>query len=345
MAQEQPKLYPLHPSQEAGLNAEYKAFYNKDLIATPRVYTLPIDVIRSLPQRPFPGSAPEIPVGKRESIPITPDSGPAKGVTIPTRCYTPSGSAPSGGWPVVVYYHGGGWTLGGLDLGADAQTNICERANIVINRLAPEHVFPAAVDDAWAALLWVASAAGKERLNINLENLAVAGDSAGGNLAAVMAQRAVTRGGPLIKTQLLDIPVMDNTATVDNNPCWREQQHAPSLPAEQMMWFRNFYLPNEADWSHPDASPLLWAGDWSKLPPAVMIVAGMDVLRDEGEAFGAKLKQAGVNVQVTTFADQTHTFPVMSGALESGRRAITIMCDSLRDAFYNKNSIFARSNI
>ncbi|KAJ3499530.1 hypothetical protein NLG97_g258 [Lecanicillium saksenae] len=133
--------------------------------------------------------------------------------------------------------------------------------------------------------------------------------------------------------------------TVDNSKSWNEQQHSPSLSAEMMMWFRDFYLPKKADWSNPEASPLLWTGDWSKLPPAVVIVAGMDVLRDEGEAFGEKLRQAGVNVQVTTFIDQPHIFPAMSGALEDGRRAITIMCESLYDAFYNNNSIFARPNI
>ncbi|KAM3461443.1 hypothetical protein MY5147_000957 [Beauveria neobassiana] len=344
------KLYPIHPSQEHRLNAEYKAFYNENSIAAPKIHTIPISVIRSIPRRPFPGSGPEIPVGKKEDILIALDSGPTKGVTIPTRCYTPPGSAPTGGWPVLVFYHGGGWTLGGLDSELDVITNICTRA-----KLAPEHAFPAAVDDAWAALVWV-SQEGPARLAIDAANLAVGGTSAGGNLAAVMAQRAAAaaaaaRGGPVIKTQLLSIPVTDNTRTPDNSACWRDLQHSPALSADIMLWFRDCYLPGggpaaAAAWAHPEASPLLWTGDWSALPPAVVVVAGLDVLRDEGEAFAAKLSQAGVGVRLALFHDQPHVFPSMSGVLEDGRRAVTFMCESLHDSFYgNDDSIVARSNI
>ncbi|KAM3506737.1 hypothetical protein MY10362_002197 [Beauveria mimosiformis] len=295
-----------------------KAFYNENSIAVPKIHTIPISVIRSIPPRPFPGSGPEIPVGKKEDILIALDSGPTKGVTIPTRCYTPPGSAPTGGWPVLVFYHGGGWTLGGLDSELDVITNICTRA-----KLAPEHVFPAAVDDAWAALLWV-SAQGPARLNIDAANLAVGGTSAGGNLAAVMAQRAAAAAGPAIKTQFLSIPVTDNTRTPDNSACWRDLQHSPALSADIMLWFRDCYLRGPAAaaaaWAGPEAGPLLWTGDWSALPPAVVVVAGLDVLRDEGEAFAAKLRRAGVSVRLAVFHDQPHVFPSMSGVLEDGRR-------------------------
>lgn len=126
------KLHPIHPSQENRLNPEFKAFYNEFAIATPKIHTIPIPVIRSLPRRPFPGCGPDVPVGKKEEIAITPDSGPAKGVTIPTRCYTPPGAAPSGGWPVLVFYHGGGWTIGSLESETDVITNICTRAKCVV---------------------------------------------------------------------------------------------------------------------------------------------------------------------------------------------------------------------
>ncbi|KAF1732712.1 AB hydrolase superfamily protein [Beauveria bassiana] len=329
------KLYPIHPSQEHRLNAEYKAFYNENSIAAPKIHTIPISVIRSIPRRPFPGSGPEIPVGKKEDIVIALDSGPTKGVTIPTRCYTPPGSAPTGGWPVLVFYHGGGWTLGGLDSELDVITNICTRA-----KLAPEHAFPAAVDDAWAALLWV-SKEGPARLGIDAANLAVGGTSAGGNLAAVMAQRAAAaRGGPAIKTQLLSIPRVLARPAALARALGRHYAVVPRLlsarggPAAA------------AAWAHPEASPLLWTGDWSALPPAVVVVAGLDVLRDEGEAFAAKLRQAGVGVRLAMFHDQPHVFPSMSGVLEDGRRAVTFMCESLHDSFYgNDDSIVARSNI
>ncbi|KAJ3497965.1 hypothetical protein NLG97_g1493 [Lecanicillium saksenae] len=147
MAQKERKLYPIHPSQDSGLNPEFKAFYKANSIATPRLNTFPISVIRSLPPRTFPGSAPEVPVGNKEDIAITPDSGPAKGITIPTRCYTPPGPAPRDGWPVLVYYHGGGWTIGGLDSSTDVQTNICVRAKCVLVSVDYRQVFQDVVEE------------------------------------------------------------------------------------------------------------------------------------------------------------------------------------------------------
>ncbi|OAA70699.1 Alpha/beta hydrolase fold-3 [Cordyceps fumosorosea ARSEF 2679] len=345
------KLHPIHSSQEHRLNPEYKAYYNEHAIAVPKLHTIPIDVIRSIPRRPFPGCGPDVPVGKTEDIKITPDSGPAKGVTIPTRCYTPPGSAPDGGWPVLVFYHGGGWTVGGLESETDIITNICTSAKCVVvsvdYRLAPEHPFPAAVDDAWAALLWVA-AEGKSALNINPDNIGVGGSSAGGNLAAVMAQRAASSSHgstPRVAAQLLNIPVTDNTRTPASCACWRDLQHSPALSADMMLWFRAGYLPRAGDAENPEASPLLWRGDWAALPPAVVVVAGLDVLRDEGEAFGERLRRAGVRARVVTFPDQPHIFPAMSGVLEDGRRAITVMCEGLREVFYQGSSVDTRSNI
>lgn len=145
------KLHPIHPSQENRLNAEYKAFYNETAIAAPKIHTIPIDVIRSMGHRPFPGCGPGVPVGMKEDIKITPESGPAKGVAIPARCFTPSGSAPSGGWPVLVFYHGGGWTLGGLDSELDLITNICARAKCVIVSVDYRQVIPQPRDSIWGS--------------------------------------------------------------------------------------------------------------------------------------------------------------------------------------------------
>lgn len=138
-----PRLrFPLHPSQESRLNPQYKAFYNKVGIDTPPLRFFPIEMIRSVEEPPFPGCGPDVPVGKKEDMSITPDAGPAKGVTIPMRCYTPPGLAPKKGWPVVVMYHGGGWVVGGLATSTDIVTNICTRAKCVVVSVDYRQIFP-----------------------------------------------------------------------------------------------------------------------------------------------------------------------------------------------------------
>lgn len=125
-------LYHIHPSQENRLNAQYKDFYNINLINKPKVHTVAIDVIRAAPGGQLPGSGPPVAVGKTEELYVTPESGPASGVKIPLRCFTPPGDAPQGGWPVLVFYHGGGWTLGDETAEIDLVTNMCARAKCVV---------------------------------------------------------------------------------------------------------------------------------------------------------------------------------------------------------------------
>lgn len=149
-----------------------------------------------------------------------------------------------------------------------------------------------------------------------------------------MCQRAVARGSPHFSLQLLSVPVTDNTADVDNNESWRENQHTPALPAPKMLWYRNHYLPNKADWPHPEASPLFWEGDWSRLPPACLVVGELDVLRSEGEQFAKKLEDSGVKAEVNVMKGQPHPFIAMDAALEAGSRAITIFCDALHKTMY-----------
>lgn len=200
-------------------------------------------------------------------------------------------------------------------------------------RLAPEDPFPAAVHDSWEAVLWTIGE-GKEILGLDTSKMATGGSSAGGNLAAIMCQRAVARGSPHFSLQLLSVPVMDNTATVDTNTSWRENQHAPALPAPKMLWYRYHYLPNEQDRGHPEASPLFWEGDWSKLPPACMVVGELDVLRSEGEQFAKKMEEGGVKADVHVMKGQPHPFLAMDAALEAGSRAITLFCEALHKAMY-----------
>lgn len=187
--------------------------------------------------------------------------------------------------------------------------------------------------DAWEAVLWVLGE-GKEVLDLDTTKLATGGSSAGANLAAIMCQRAAARGGPQFLLQLLSVPVMDNTADITNNPSWKENQLSPALPAAKMLWYRNHYLPNREDWAHPEASPLLWAGDWSLLPPACMVLGELDVLRSEGQQFGKKLQDDGVRADINIMEGQPHPFIAMDAVLEAGSRAITLFCNALCDTMY-----------
>lgn len=152
-----------------------------------------------------------------------------------------------------------------------------------------------------------------------------------------MCQRAADRGSPKFSLQLLSVPVTDNTADATNNSSWDENQYSPALPAPKMMWYRNHYLPNKEDWANPEASPLLWMGDWSKLPPACFVLGELDVLRTEGELFGKKLQDAGVKADINIMERQPHPFIAMDAALEAGSRAITLFCDALYRAMYTEH--------
>lgn len=201
-------------------------------------------------------------------------------------------------------------------------------------RLAPENPFPAAVDDCWESFLWAVDRSAGELSHVNRDVIAVGGSSAGGNLTAVICQRVagMNMGTRKVRVQLLSVPVMDNTASVENNVSWRENEFTPALPAPKMMWYREHYLPNAADRPHPEASPMFWDGDWSRLPPAVILVGELDVLRHEGQQFGEKLSAAGVQAETHVMKGQPHPFIAMDGVLEAGRSAITIFCEALLKA-------------
>jgi len=263
----------------------------------------------------------------------------SEGPDVPVRCFTPEGEKPEGGWPVCVYYHGGGWVLGTIVTENVIASHLCSRGKCVVvsvdYRLAPENVFPAAVEDAWEGVLWTLGE-GKDILGLDTTKMATGGSSAGANLAAVMCQRTVDRGTAPFSLQLLSVPVTDNTADTTNNASWAENQHSPALPAPKMLWYRNHYLPNKQDWAHPEASPLFWKGDFGKLPPACFVVGELDVLRTEGEQFAEKLREKGVKVEFNLMKGQPHPFIAMDGALEDGRRAITFFCDALYKTMYEK---------
>lgn len=207
-------------------------------------------------------------------------------------------------------------------------------------RLGPENPFPAAVEDAWEAVLWAVKGPGSDLLSIDPTKVATGGSSAGANLAAVACQRAADRPelDMTFLAQLLSVPVADNTASAETKASWKENEFVPALPPPKMLWYRKHYLPDEKDWAHPEASPLFWKGDWTRLPPAEVVLGELDVLRTEGEEFAEKLVKAGrTSTRVTTMKGQPHPFIAMDGVLDCGKLAISLFVERLLRAFYVDN--------
>jgi acetyl esterase/lipase len=200
--------------------------------------------------------------------------------------------------------------------------------------LAPESPFPAAVHDSWEAITWAVSPSTSALLQTSTTNLAIGGSSAGGNLAAVMCHRAAALPSPIVfKVQLLIVPVTDNTASPATNATYKSAEFTAALPAEKMLWYRKHYLPDEKTWSWPEASPLFYEAGWESQPKALVLVGELDVLRQEGEDYAAKLEKAGVKVDLKVMKGMPHPFLAMDGKLTAGKNAITYMCEALKAAF------------
>jgi acetyl esterase len=250
---------------------------------------------------------------------------------IPVRVYRSSTDpAPT---PGVVYFHGGGFVICDLDSHDGAARRITNSVGATVvsvdYRLAPEHRWPAAADDAYAATRWAAEHA--EELGIDPGRLVVAGDSAGGNLTAVVAQMARDRGGPRLAFQLMVYPVIDLGATRSDYPSQRENAEGYFLTVSHMEWFRDQYLADDADGEQPYASPIK-ASSLAGLPPACVITAEMDPLRDEGEAYGRALEAAGVPVTVYRAPGMFHGFFNMDAALEGSKDAQRVAFDAVNGA-------------
>jgi acetyl esterase len=218
---------------------------------------------------------------------------PGPAGAIPVRIYTPEGTGP---FPVLVFFHGGGWVICTLDTHDGLCRALANGAGCVVvsvdYRLAPEHTFPAAPEDCFAATQWVAAHAGE--LQGDRARLAVGGDSAGGNLTAVVAQMARERGGPALAFQLLIYPAVDLRPDA-GYASMQENALGYFLDKPSMDWFAGHYLRGEADRTHVLASPML-AADLRGLPPALVTTAEFDPLRDEGEAYARRLVEAGARL-------------------------------------------------
>ena len=244
------------------------------------------------------------------------------------RIYRPEGDRPQ---PALVYFFGGGWTLGAIDT-ADA---ICRTlanavpctAAVVGYRLAPEHKFPAAVEDCHAATRWVAEHAAQ--IGVDPTRIAVGGDSAGGNLAAVVSVLCRDAGGPALAGQLLVYP---NTLHGADTPSMRDNADPWLFNHHSVDWYWRHYLARPEDGANPLASPLR-TDDLSGLPPALVITAEYDPLRDEGERYAARLRAAGVPVERSRYDGMVHGFFAMAGILDGGKRALAEAAEFLRARF------------
>lgn len=247
---------------------------------------------------------------------------------ILARVFTPEGDGP---FPVVVYFHGGGWVIANLDVYEPSCRALCNAAEAVVvsvaYRQAPEHKYPAAVEDAHAALQWVLENAAE--LRGDPARVAVGGESAGGNLATVACLKARDEGGRLPLAQLLIYPVTDARM---NTPSYEEQREAKPLNAAMMPWFWKHYLESESQGREPYASPML-AGSLAGLPPAIVITAENDPLRDEGEAYARRLSDEGVPVDARRFDGVMHEFFGLAGAVGKAADAVKFAAEGLRKIF------------
>ena len=252
---------------------------------------------------------------------------PGDGGLIPVRVYRPSAASPL---PALIYFHGGGFVLGGLDM-VDRTCRAMANASgcVVISvdyRLAPEHPFPAAADDAFAATQFVAEHAADFGVDPSL--IAVGGDSAGGNLATVVALRARDAGGPALAFQLLVYPLVDFTD--HDSGSMREFAEGHFLTTAIMDYFADHYLPPGVDRRQPWVSPL--KANLAGLPPASVLTAECDPLRDQGEAFAARLKQAGVQTALKRYDGMIHPFFGLGGIIDGARAAVADASAALKAA-------------
>ena len=253
---------------------------------------------------------------------------------IPVRVYSPLATAAAdadGLKPGLLFFHGGGFVVCDLDSHDATCRELANGSDCVVvsvdYRLAPEAKFPAAPEDCYAATEWVSQNA--KALGVDANRIAVAGDSAGGNLAAVVAILARDRNGPKLVHQLLIYPVTDNRFDTSS---YKENGVGYFLSSEMMKWFWHHYLESESDGDNPLASPLR-ASNLRGLPDTTLLTAEFDPLRDEGRAYAERLEEAGVATSYTDYPGVFHGFFGMTEAIPRARQAVDEACAALREAF------------
>ena len=244
---------------------------------------------------------------------------------IPARVYAPSVGA---ALPVVAYFHGGGWVQGDLETHHGLCARLAKHGGVLVvavdYRLAPEHKFPAAVEDCLAAYRWL-RVHGRD-VGADPGRVAVAGDSAGGNLSAVVSQLAAGGGTPVPTCQVLIYPAVDFSTETDSH---RELVDGHVIPRDRIMWYGEQYLRSEADKADLRASPLR-APSLAGQPPALIVTAGFDPLRDEGRAYGDRLREAGVDVVYREYPGQIHAFVSLTKAIPQGLACTLEVAEYLR---------------
>jgi acetyl esterase len=286
----------------------------------PAFHELPVEEVRAITADVFAVEEP-LDVGD-----VTDETIDGPGGDLPIRIYTPEGDGPV---PVTVFFHGGGFVSGSLDSHDEFCRELTNAAGIgvvaVDYRLAPEDPFPAAVEDAYAATEWVAEHG--EEFGLDTDSLAVTGDSAGGNLAAVVAQMARDRDGPEIQYQLLFYPVVSEHLDWESV---RQNGEGYFITEPDLEWFDELYLDDEIDAMNVYAAPLLRA-DLSDLPPATVVTAGFDPLRDQGVAYADRLEADGVDVSHHHYDDAIHAFVQLAGAPFEFERSKEALDDAVAD--------------
>jgi len=252
---------------------------------------------------------------------------PGPGGELPLRLYRPARERPR---PALLYFFGGGWVLGTIDTADGVCRSLANSSGALVvvagYRLAPEHRFPAAIDDCYAAVRWIAEHA--DEIGADPARLAVGGDSAGGNLAAGVALRA-RADGPALAGQLLVYP---NTDQLADDPSMRAADDPFLFNRHSVAWYRQHYLTDPGDAASPLASPLR-AESLAGLPPALVITAEYDPLRDQGEAYARRLADEGVQVELSRYPGMAHGFFTMAGTVDASRAAIAQAASTLRAWF------------